>query len=254
MEEKMENVVKKEEVKNGVVTAGEVTADEEKIKKEAEEIYRSIQEQGLLERLHDASAEAVYYNEDAYILKDFADFVGVSEYVAKLQTYITELKLIAGYTFKIDELQNLLHSKNKQEFLENFKDYVCEIEEAAELEKDSYYEIECDENVYGKELLTDEKYKYAVVLVQDAPCWAAAYVAAIVMCRTRKQAEKIAESRDIIVDLDEESIEEYIDKYIEQKARLAKNYHYIDPLEIVDADDYYPFSAVNEEDFDDCDD
>jgi hypothetical protein len=171
------------------------------IKRDAEEIKKEIQK--YADRYDDAAGKLLFYNNDAYIkeytLKELCykaaeyDFE-FSDYINELAEFLTDVNFVYDCYYDFEEnntsLDLLMQSKNKDEFLQYYKEYVADLEERAELQEDATYDNELV-NIKGYELIKNDNYKYAVVIYTIAPCWAAYYISKIVLCITKEQAEDI---------------------------------------------------------------
>jgi len=131
----------------------------EEIKKDVEEIKRVIKENE--DKLNNAYSMLEYYNEDAYdfstlekLLQNMYDCV-CSDYVKKISEHIEDDCFVYDKYYDCHKyntsLDILLQSKNKKEFIQNFKEYVNDIEERVENEKEIFYKEGREEDIEDDE-------------------------------------------------------------------------------------------------------
>jgi hypothetical protein len=237
----------------------EMNENEEEIKiseEEIKEIKKVIEEnEDELIDIYDSLESYVEGEFDIKTLEELCDMSKeCSDYVYELSKHIeTRCFVIDTYNDFCSEdyktkIEELLLSKNKEEFLQRFKVYLVEMDSRLEDEAKCYEENCRDEarkKILCYELIEDfEEYCYThAVLVYDT-CCETSYLSLVVMCKSEEKADKIADlildRFDVeveVVDLKDVAIEDVINnEYVEKYVELVTNRDCsLDSLEIVDA-------------------
>jgi hypothetical protein len=137
---------------------------------------------------------------------------------------------------------DILSSKNEEEFMKNLEVYSSEMESWAEREEDSFYDSDVSRFIKGNVgKIKDAEYIVKVFYID--PAWGMGQLGAVVLCKDKKEAEKVANKiwganiNTKIEEVTPDTTSEIITEYGNDLIKYSQQYHPIRDLEILEADE-----------------
>jgi len=204
----------------------------------------------IREEIEKYAEEISMYNRDNISLLREEDFESATEIAKKL---IEECSINLYYSYLArypDSVFDLLASESEEEFLKNFEEYRSDMEEWAEIEEKSFYDVEVHDNIDGSiDDIDAANYIVKVYYVHSAH--AHGQLCTVICCDSKEEAEKVAsivwnEWGDYgivganigtsIKQVNSETSKEILEEYCDDILRFYKNNCYdIEHLRIIHA-------------------
>jgi hypothetical protein len=155
---------------------------------ESKELAEKIEE--LRDEIEDYSSSIYEVNSDNVLEVDPDDYPASEFALNMIQKY--NITLYNDLVHSLDkEIENILKSENIHDFIKALDDYVSAIAEWAEGEEEQEEKYLKEEMIEGKPDFSDAN--YIVKVWRRYPAWAEGQLEAVIKCKNRKEAEKVAD-------------------------------------------------------------